>query len=176
MKERWTKIIENEIDFILNFEKYEEEIKELLLENELNIQYPVTRFDSEEGRMYRACPDTEAQALYRIEKRESLNALIERGNKRIQRFFKAYQRLNSDEQDLIYYTYFNPEYQDHRLIKVLDYQSTKELRKTREKVLEKLMELFDEDRVERHEEFKAMLKEERKQKAKDWIKSTKQQF
>jgi hypothetical protein len=176
MKEQWTKIIENEIDFILNFEKYEEEVNELLLENELNIQYPVTRFDSEEGRMYRSCPDTETQALYRIEKRESLNSLIEHGKKRISRFFRAYNKLNDDEWDLIYYTYFERIYKDNRLIKVLDYKSIKDLQKAREKVLEKLMDFYDADRIESQKEFKAMAREARKQRAKDWIKSTKRQF
>lgn len=166
MNERWENVIEQEINFYINFKKYEMEIHELLRENELNIQYPVTKFDYVEGRIYRACPGTEAQALHRIEVRDSLQSLLDRAKKRINRFIKAFNKLNEKEQDLIYFTYFDQMYKDFELTKVLEFRTIKDLQLAKIQVIKKLFEIYTAERSEKHKEFIKMLKEERDRKAK----------
>jgi hypothetical protein len=165
MNEQWEKLIEQEIFFYLNFQEYEAEIKERLLENELDIQYPVTRFDAVAGRIYRYCPSTEEQALKRIEVREALTSLLERAKKRVERFWRAYNQLTENEQKLIYYTYFEPIYTD------LGFKSTKELHQARQEVLKKMLRFYEREREESHKEFQRMLQEEKKQRAAEWLKT-----
>lgn len=170
MNEQWENVIEQEIFFYLNFKKYEAEIHERLLENELDIQYPITRFD-EAGQIYRYCPSTEQQALKRIEVREALTSLLERAKKRIERLFRAYGQLTEEEQELIHYTYFEPFYTDYRLAVILDFKSTKELRQARQEALKKMLRFYESERKERHKEFRQMLQEERKRIAAEWLKT-----
>ncbi|EMI11241.1 hypothetical protein [Anoxybacillus gonensis] len=171
MSEQWEKLIEQEIFFYLNFQEYEAEIKERLLENELDIQYPVTRFDAVAGRIYRYCPTTEEQALKRVEVREALTSLLERAKKRIERLFRAYGQLTEEEQELIHYTYFEPFYTDYRLAVILDFKSTKELRQARQEALKKMLRFYESEREERNKEFQQMVKEERKRIAAEWVKA-----
>jgi hypothetical protein len=171
MNEQWENVIEQEIFFYLNFKEYEAEIHERLRENELDIQYPITRFDEVEGRIYRSCPSTEEQALKRIEVREALTAILERANKRIERLFRAYSQLTEEEQELIHYTYFEPIYTDYRLAVILEFESTKELLQARQEALKKMLHFYESEREERHKEFRQMLKEERKRIAAEWLKA-----
>jgi hypothetical protein len=171
MSEQWENVIEQEIFFYLNFKKYEAEIYERLLENELDIQYPVTRFDAVAGRIYRYCPTTEEQALKRIEVREALTSLLERAKKRVERFVRAYNQLTKNEQKLIYYTYFEPIYTDYRLVIILDFKSTKELHQARQAVLKKMLSFYESEREEQNKEFQRMVQEEKKQRAAEWLKA-----
>ncbi|MED4903963.1 hypothetical protein [Parageobacillus thermoglucosidasius] len=171
MNEQWEKLIEQEIFFYLNFQEYEAEIHERLLENELDIQYPITRFDEVEGRIYRCCPSTEEQALKRIEVREALTSLLERAKKRVERFVRAYNQLTENERELIYYTYFEPIYTDYRLAVILDFKSTKELHQARQAVLKKMLRFYEREREEQNKEFQRMVQEEKKQRAAEWLKA-----
>ena len=171
MNEQWEKLIEQEIFFYLNFQEYEAEIKERLLENELDIQYPVTRFDAVAGRIYRYCPSTEEQALKRIEVREALTSLLERAKKRVERFVRAYNQLTKNEQELIHYTYFEPIYTDYRLAAILKFESTEHLHQARQEVLKKMLRFYESEREEQNKEFHQMLKEERKRIAAEWLKT-----
>jgi hypothetical protein len=171
MNEQWEKIIEQEIFFYLNFKKYEAEIHERLLENELDIQYPVTRFDAVAGRIYRYCPTTEEQALKRIEVREALTSLLERAKKRVERFVRAYNQLTKNEQKLIYYTYFEPILTDYRLAVILKFESTEQLHQARQEALKKMLRFYEREREEWYKEFRQMLKEERKRIAAEWVKA-----
>jgi hypothetical protein len=171
MNEQWEKIIEQEIFFYLNFKKYEAEIHERLLENELDIQYPVTRFDAVAGRIYRYCPTTEEQALKRIEVREALTSLLERAKKRVERFVRAYNQLTKNEQKLIYYTYFEPILTDYRLAVILKFEGTEKLHQARQEALKKMLRFYEREREESHKEFQRMLQEEKKQRAAEWLKA-----
>jgi hypothetical protein len=171
MNDQWENVIEQEIFFYLNFKKYEAEIHDRLRENELDIQYPVTRFDEVEGRIYRTCPSTEEQALKRIEVRDALTSILEKAKKRIERLFRAYNQLTKVEQELIYYTYFEPIYTDYRLLDILGFESTKKLIQARQEVLKKMFRFYESEREERHKEFRQMLREERKRIAAEWLKA-----
>jgi hypothetical protein len=171
MNEQWENVIEQEIFFYLNFKKYEAEIHERLRENELDIQYPITRFDEVEGRIYRSCPSTEEQALKRIEVRESLTAILERAKKRIERLFNAYNQLTEEEQELIHYTYFESIYTDYQLAVILEFENTEQLRQARQEALKKMLRFYQSEREERYKEFRQMLREERKRIAAEWLKA-----
>lgn len=164
MSEQWEKVIEHEIQFCLRANEYESEIYELLQENELNIQWPVTNFDTEQGRVYLHCPSTEDQAIRRIEKKESLNALLKIATKRVERFVRAFQQLNEKEKDIITYTYFEP-MQDREFKFVMGIDQFKDIPKVRQHVLRKLFRIYEKERADKHKEFAQTLKEEREKKA-----------
>lgn len=164
MSERWEQIAESEILFYLRFQEFEEEIRDLIYENEANIQLPVTHFDSVEGRVFRYCPGTEEQALRRIERREVLQSALARGLKRKDRFLSFYNTLTEEEKDVIYYTYF--EKRSNRDFKfLLELRSVKDVPLLKRKVLKKLYSLYEKERAERDSERKRLLQQERKEKA-----------
>ena len=167
------KVIEYEINFYLNFKNYEQEIYDRLEENELNIQYPITIFDEEQGRVYRECPGTEQQAIRRIEVRDSLNAILEKAKKRITRFQNAYSQLSEDEKDIVYYTYFDEPYEEFQLTRILGLKSVKDLREERKNVLKKLYKIYNKEREDYEKEFKNFLLEERKRRTKAWLENYK---
>lgn len=169
-QEQWENVIEQEIQFYLNFKQYEEEIHDRLKEVEEWIEYPVTIFDSDMGMVYRTCAGTEEQAIRRIVKRDSLNALLERAHKRINRLFNAYSQLDEESKDLISYLYFEPDYSDADLVRVFGFSSKKALYQQKTNVLKKMFRIYQKERSEAAEEFKRLLKEERKEKARLLIK------
>lgn len=164
VNERWENVVEHEIQFYLNFSEYETEIKERLLENELDIQLPTTIFDEELGRVYIRCPSTEDQALKRIEVRDSLNALLEKGKKRAERVLRSYYSLSDHEQEIIFYTYFEP-LSDREFSHYLSVRPMKNIPKVKQRALRELFRIYEKDRAEQNKEWAETLKIERQKMA-----------
>jgi hypothetical protein len=160
--ERWESVIELEIDFYLNFSKYKQEINESLKENELDIKYPVTRYEN--GEVFRSCPGTEQQALHRIERRDALNAILQRASKRISRLFNAMEQLNELEHNVLYFLYFNKTFTLHELARLLDFKNIYELQKTKKTALKTLYKMYKQEREEKGQKYNLYLIEERKKK------------
>jgi hypothetical protein len=169
MSEQWNNeevIIEQEIEFYLNYKKYEEEIQQRLKENELNIQYPVTKYDSDSGRIHRSCPGTEDQAIRRIEVRDALNSILEKAQKRINRLLNAYNQLSKEEQDIVFFNYLDQEYRETDAVSLLGLKSNKELNEAKINTLKKMYFIYQEDRADAYKEFMLIRKAERERKAK----------
>lgn len=163
MSEHWETIIERELDFFYHAPEYEADLKERLYENEITIQYPVTRFDEEEGRVYRSCPGTEEQALRRIEKREAFGTGLKRINERVTRLKNALAQLNEDEREIVFYIYLDRDHPTDRVIaKLLGFRTAKELQDRKKEILCKLLEIYENER-------KKMLEERRKEIARQYI-------
>ncbi|WP_338782421.1 hypothetical protein [Metabacillus sp. FJAT-52054] len=147
--EKWTKFIEHEIEFYLNYDSYVQDIKDLILENELDIQWPITFYDEAEGRIYRKCPGTEEQAIQRIAKRDRLNLMLKRASDRLKRFYDAYSTLSNTEQELIYHLYFENHYNEQEVLIKLGLSSRDELESSRWIVLNKILRFYEEGRNEK---------------------------
>lgn len=173
MSEQFEKVLELEIHFYLNFKQYEQEIYDRPQENEMNIHYPITIFDEEQGRIYRQCSGTEQQAIRRIEIRDSLNAILEKAKKRIARFQNAYSQLSDDEKDIVFYTYFDESYKEFQLTRILGLKSVKDLHREQKNVLKKLYKIYNKEREDYEKEFKNFLLEERKRRSKTWLENYK---
>src|SRR5690606_17375478 len=93
------------------FMESDERLKSLdnsLRENGLSIQYPVTRFDQELGRIYRYCPSTEEQALRRIEVKERIELEKKRIKKRNERLLRVFEKLDEFEKGVIWHCFMVP--------------------------------------------------------------------
>ncbi|MGV3465554.1 MAG: hypothetical protein ACO1OT_09710, partial [Heyndrickxia sp.] len=127
-------IIEREIEFYLKAPQYVADIKDRLKENELDIQWPMTRF--EEGRIYFYSPRTDVQAIKRIEVRDSLAKALERVKERTKRLENALKQLSDDEDgfDLIWLFYFK-KMDEYKISRLLGFKSVKDMQKARDKAL-----------------------------------------
>lgn len=163
MSEQWEKVIETELDFLYHSPEYEAELLDRLRENEMNIQYPVTHFDSEQGRIYRSCPGTEEQAIRRIEIREAIETIMAHMNKRIKRLSNAIHQLSEEEQDLISWVYIERDTPEIYMARSLGFRTIKEFRKAKKQTLLKLLDIFEKERDERDKEFKEFQKVQRKE-------------
>lgn len=166
MSEQWENIMENELDFLYHSPKYEAELKERLYENELSIQYPVTHFDSEQGRIYRSCPGTEEQAIRRIEVREAVEALLEHMNKRIKRLWNAIGQLSEEEQDIISWVYIERDTAELYMARLSGFRTVKDFRNAKQKALRKLLDIYQKEREEAESEFERKRSEWRRLAAK----------
>lgn len=164
MSEYWEKVIEHELEFYANIRTYEEELLDRLRENEMSFQYPVTIFDEVEGRVYRACAGTEEQALSRIEKRESIETLLKKAAKRINRLNNAITQLDELEQDIISIFYLEKDLSELHMVRLLGFRTRKEFLLKKEQALKKLFSIYEKERSATHKEFKQTLIEERKKK------------
>jgi hypothetical protein len=162
--EKWEKVIEYELNFYANIQEYEDRLLEQLYESQV-IHYPVTTFDEDLGRVYRSCPGTEDQALYRIEVRESIEALLKRAVKRINRLNNALAQLKEDELDIISIYYFEKGLSDLRKARTLGFGTVKQFTDKKEKILKKLFSIYEKERAATHKEFYKNLKDELHRKA-----------
>jgi hypothetical protein len=162
--EQWEKVIEYELEFYVNIQEYEDKWLERLYESQM-IRYPTTTFDEEGGRVYLSCPNTEDQALARIEARESIEALLKKAVKRINRLNNALAKLNEEEQDIISIFYFERDLSELHIGRTLGFRTRKEFMDKKEMVLKKLFSMYEKERMKAHQEFKATLKEELQRKA-----------
>jgi hypothetical protein len=169
MSEQWEKAIETELDFLYHSPEYEAELLDRLRENELNIQYPVTHFDSEQGRIYRSCPGTEEQAIRRIEIREAIEAIMVHMNKRIKRMSNAIHQLSEEEQDLISRVYIERDTPEIYMARSLGFRTIREFRKAKQQALLKLLKIFEKERDERDKEFKEFQKVRRKEIVRNFL-------
>lgn len=157
-----------EFEFYRNFSTLNQDIEDALKENAMNIQLPMTRY--EDDQMFYGCPDTESQAINRIEREEALKKLQARAQKRIDRLLTALEQLNEDERTVIYYSemeqgYFSPA----QLLEKCSVNNTAELMAAKGKALSKLNTIYSQKRKERESEFRRMLLEERKQKVSKYV-------
>lgn len=164
MAEQWENIIEYELQFYADFQKHYEDLQEKLYENELNIQYPITHFNPEEGRIHRSCPGTEEQAIRRIEVRESVEAAMKRIEKRINRLNNALSQLDEEEQNLIGYFYLDGTPENY-IKKIFGFSNMKELHKAKREALLKVYKIYEKEREDAMYDFRKMLKEERIKRA-----------
>ncbi|MEH7440472.1 hypothetical protein V7182_23780 [Neobacillus drentensis] len=162
--EKWERIIEHELHFYINIQEYENKLLERLYESQ-RIQYPGTIFDEEEGRVYLSGPNTEDQALYRMEVRESIEALLKKAVKRINRLNNALAQLSEKEQDVISIFYFERDLPVLHMARTLGFSTQNEFMKKKETVLKKLFSIYEKERSDAHEDFRKALKEERIKKA-----------
>jgi hypothetical protein len=162
--EKWENVIEYELDFYFNIQEYEDNLMERYYESQV-IHYPVTVFDEDQGRVYLAGRDTEDQAIYRMEVKESIIALLRKAVKRITRLNNAISQLNEDEQDIIWMFYLERDMPELHMARTLGYRTQKEFMKEKEKVLKKLFRIYEKERMQVHQDFKATLKEELRRKA-----------
>lgn len=162
-EEHWEKVIEHEIEFYVNIQQYEDRWMGRLYESQA-IHYPTTTFDEEVGRVYLSCPGTEEQAIARIEARESIEALLKKAAKRINRLNNALAQLNEREKDIISIFYFERASELH-MVRTLGYSTKNEFVKEKERVLKKLFSIYEKERMQANEEFKTTLKEELHRKA-----------
>lgn len=166
MREHWESVIENELDFLYYAPKYEAEINELLIENELDIQLPVTRFDEEQGRIYIHCPGTEVQALRRIEREEALTKGLERLSKRTDRMWNALSQLSEEDRDLIIWVYIERDGTPERYIASSSgFRTIAEYQKAKKNILLKLLKIYEDERKDLHLEWRETLKKERQKQA-----------
>lgn len=164
MIEHWEKVIEYELEFYVNIQEYEDKCLERLYESQV-IHYPTTIFDEEGGKVYLSCPTTEEQAIARIEARESIEALLKKAVKRINRLNNALAQLSKEEQDVISLFCFEKDVSELHMARMLGFRTKTEFVKEKERVLKKLFSVYEKERSEAHQEFKATLKEELRRKA-----------
>lgn len=157
MKERWEKRVEHEIAFILNVEQYEADLKDMIEENEQDYSIPVTHYREDIGWGSISCISVENQAIQRIEKREALKASLERLYERRNRFMRVFNSLDEDDHDLIDLTYFSQGFDDESIGRILGIRKTV-VKKVREKVLKKMLELFEIERTDRINEWVSLSK------------------
>jgi hypothetical protein len=162
--EKWEKVIEYELEFYANIQEYEDRLLRQLYESQM-IQYPGTVFDEEQGRIYLAGPNTEEQALYRIEARESIEALLKKAVKRINRLNNALAQLKEYELDIISIYYFEKGLSDIRKARTLGFRTLKPFMEEKEIILKKLFAMYEEERSARHKKSYKDLKEELQRKA-----------
>jgi len=164
MSEHWERVIEHELDFYFNIQEYENKLLERFYESQM-IQYPVTVFDEEQGRVYLAGPNTEDQALYRIETKKSIEALLKKAVKRITRLNNALSQLDELKLDVITLFYLDRDLSELHMARTLEFRTKKEFMKKKEKVLKKLFSIYEKERANTVRDFNRSLKEERIRKA-----------
>jgi hypothetical protein len=169
MAECWENVIVHELLFYANFKQYEAELKDRLKENDLDIKYPTTTFDEEQGRVYRSCPGTEEQAIRRIEVREAIESLHKRATKRMERLAKALQQLDDDEFEIISIAYLEGDITEKNMVRTARFRSKREFHDTKRKALLKMASFFEKDREENVKLFTAQRKEERRRKVVAWM-------
>lgn len=161
--EHWENIIQLEIEFLHKFNGFKQDIEDLLKENEFNIQVPIMRF--EDGDVFYGCPTPEQQAIYRMEREESLKKALIRGHERVNRLRRALERMEGVEGDILYYLEIEPGYRTPaQLIDIYGLKSMKELMDSRQKGLREVYEIFRDERIEQQKEMRKMLLEERKER------------
>lgn len=166
--EHWRDTFFVEFEFYRNFSALHQDITDLLKENEMNIQLPMTRY--EDDQMFYGCPNTEVQAINRIEREEILKKLQARAQKRIDRLLTAIEQLNEDERTILYYLEMEQGYfTSIQLLEKCNFKSITELMIAKDKALLKLSAIYSEDRKERETEFRRMLLEERREKVRKYI-------
>lgn len=165
MTEHWEVIIESEINFYLHFAKYKEELQERLFENEQDIQFHTTVFDSEVGCIYRRCLGTEDMAFKRILVRDALHHLLEKADKRMMQLFSP---LNARNKVVLRCCYLEPDKTDGEWMRQLGLQNEVQLQKEKEHALKALYRLNVEDRKKSEDEFKVVILEECRQRAAVW--------
>jgi hypothetical protein len=168
MGEQWENIIIHELLFYANFKQFEDELKDRLLENDLDIKYPTTTFDEEQGRVYLSCPGTEEQALRRIEVREAIESIHKRAKKRIERLVNALNQLDEDEFIIISEVYIEGEMTEMELIRTMGFQNKNEFHEAKRRALLKIVSFFEVEREENVKLFAAQRKEERKNQVAAW--------
>lgn len=162
--EKWEKVIEYELEFYANIQEYEDRLLRQLYESQM-IQYPGTVFDEEQGKIYLAGPNTEEQALYRIEARESIESLLKKAVKRINRLNNALAQLKEYELNIISIYYFEKGLSDIHKARTLGFRTLKQFMDEKELILKKLFAMYEEERAATHKEFYRNLKEELQRKA-----------
>lgn len=162
-KEQWEKVIEHELNFYVNIQEWEDKLLEGYYESQM-IRYPVTTFDEEVGRVYLSCPTTEEQALYRIQVKESVQALLKKAVKRINRLNNALAQLNEHEQDIISSFYFERDLPELYMARSLGYSTKRAFLEEKQKVLKKLYAIYEKERSNAVQVFNNSLKEEIKRK------------
>lgn len=167
--EQWERIIEIEIDYYVNVQKYENELLERYYESQI-IRMPSTLFNEEEGIMYIKSCSTEDQALYRMEMQELTKRLIQQIINRVNRLGRALEHLTDDEMDIISICYLeNSELSGLQMARSLGYRTLKEFAKEKDRVLRKLYTWYIEDREHTTHLSNVEAKEETKRKAKQWL-------
>lgn len=147
MEENWDYIVMHEMDFYYKFPQFEQEIKDLLRENALDIQCPSMSFILEGMR----CPGPEEQTIMRIEREQALIGILEHGRRRSNRIQQAIGKLDQDEAELLN----------------IENETKQELKQARDKVIRKLHKLYAIERKEYSKQWNAMLREERRERIKD---------
>jgi hypothetical protein len=161
MTECFEKIIELEIDFYNNFPEYKEELLEQMRYKQA-IQYPVTHFDEEQGRVYLSCSGTEEQALQRIEAKEATKITLKFARKRIQRLHNAISQLEKDERYIIQSFYFWKMDPYKCLNRFSQFKTVQDFMKAKEQVLKKLFSIYEEERAAEDEEYRIIRMQELK--------------
>lgn len=117
VEEHWERIIENEIFFYINFDNHKASLEGFLHELEYEFDYPGTHYDHELGIIRMKSIDVENQAIRRIEKKEGLEKLLVRAEKRKERFENIYKQLNQAEKNVIRLLYFENRRADYQTYK-----------------------------------------------------------
>lgn len=150
MSEQWENVIEHEIEFYNNYPIFKEDLMEQLYRSQI-IRYPVTIFDEHQGRVYFSNQRTEDQAFRRIEVKEAIESLLNKAQKRIQRFFNAVDQLDELEQDIIWDFYILKDMPVNRLPRFHGFRTKNDFMKAKQKALKKLFEIYQKDRPENEE-------------------------
>lgn len=169
-REKWEKVIEHELDFYINIQAYENELVERYYESQM-IKYPSTVFDEDQGTVYLSGPNTEDQALYRMEVKEAIQNLLRKAVKRINRLNNAIAQLEEIEQDIISMFYLERDLTELQMARTLGFRTRNEFLKKKEAALRKLFAIYEQERTKRHAELHKTLKEEIKRKVELFKKS-----
>ena len=166
--ENWKENFFVEFEFYRNFSTLNQELTDLLKENEMNIQLPMTRY--EDGQMFYGCPTTEDQVINKIRREESLKNLQNKAQKRVDRLLNALEQLNEDERTVLYYLemkqgYLSPE----QLLEECGVKNTAELMTIKETALANLSRIYSKEREGRQLDYQKMLLEERKEQVRKYI-------
>lgn len=163
--EHWERIIELEIDYYLNVQKYENELLERYHESQV-IPIPSTLFLGDEGRMYMAGRSTEDQALYRLSMKAHFEKLLKQMINRVNRLGRALKHLTENEVDVISIYYLEDcRLSDLQMARSVGFRTAKNFLKEKDRVLRKLYDWYMQDREQTIQEGKQLAKEKPQNKS-----------
>ncbi|WP_050613372.1 hypothetical protein [Bacillus testis] len=164
MAEHWENVISEEFRLLRGFPEFQRNINDLLLENELNIQWPITQY--EHGEVYYCCPGTEAQALDRIEREALLRKTLAVRTKKINRLLAAMDKLEPIQAAVVRYmeldhTSLNAE----QLALDCDIHNLVQLCKVWDEGIHSLYKIYQQERIAAESEERLRRAEARRQMA-----------